>query len=200
MKIAVIVVLGAVVAGVFVYCVLVLRNTFIIFRRPGGGALTFSRGGIWLEPPPDRYTENAFQHIETYVSRLFSPSRHLRFVSIFTTAGDRGFGLQAENGEIEALLTVEWRKEPQREGAIRAFFESLNVVPTQDYLAGNGGVPDATRVLAYPLVGSPGQVAALTERILRELCGVTQSEPLDISYRERGALTRLRFKDKVVET
>jgi hypothetical protein len=38
----------------------------------------------------------------------------------------------------------------------------------QDYLAGNGGVPDATRLLAYRISGGSVEVTALTKRILGE--------------------------------
>jgi hypothetical protein len=51
-----------------------------------------------------------------------------------------------------------------------------------DYLAGNGGVPDATRILEYPLSGSTVEVTALTKRILQELCSVSPTEALDIKY------------------
>jgi hypothetical protein len=80
---------------------------------------------------------------------------------------------------------VAWRQEPEREAAIRAFFGALNIQPTVDYLAGNRGVPDATRMLAFPLTGNPSQVTDLAKRILQELCGVSSSEPLDIHYPER---------------
>ena len=112
-------------------------------------------------------------------------SREKRFVGIFTPAGDRGLGLYAGDGRIEANLNVEWRREPQREAAIRAFFGGLGIQPTVDYLAGNGGVPDATRLLGFPMTGNASEVAALTKRILQELCGVSSTEPLDIRYTER---------------
>src|SRR5262249_51384205 len=156
-----------------------------IFRRPGGGTISFSRKGIELERPPDRYTAGAFDHIESYVSRLMTPSQKKRFVGIFTPAGERGFGLHACDGKVEAQLSVEWRQEPEREAAIRAFFGALGIQPTVDYLAGNGGVPDATRLLAFPLTGKTSEIAEMTKRILQELCGVSSTEPLDIRYAER---------------
>jgi hypothetical protein len=177
----VVVVVGAAVG----YYLLVPANTFIIFRRTGGGTVSFSRQGIELQGPSDRYTAGGFDHIESYVSRLMAPSRKKRFVGIFTPAGDRGFGLYAGDGKIEANLTVEWRREPEREAAIRAFFGALGIQPTEDYLAGNGGVPDATRLLAFPLTGNASDVAALTKRILQELCRVSSTEPLDIRYTEK---------------
>src|SRR6266700_5003296 len=135
-----------VVAGAAVgYCLLVPANTFITFQRSGGGTVSFSRRGIELQGPPDRYSTDGFDHIESYVSRLMAPSQKKRFVHIFTPAGDRGFGLYADDVKTEAQLNVQWRQEPQQEAAIRAFFDALGIQPTGDYLAGNGGVPDATR-------------------------------------------------------
>jgi hypothetical protein len=104
---------------------------------------------------------------------------------MFTPAGDRGFALGVSQHAVEAHLTVEWRQQPEREKAIRAFFESRDIPATEDYLAGNGGVPDATRLLAYPLTGSPSDVAAMTKQILTELCGVSSTEPLNIRYSTR---------------
>lgn len=164
---------------------LIPRNTFIFFHRPDGGTVAVSRSGIELEGPPDHYASGAFDHLESYVGRLMVPSFKSRWVSMFTPAGDRGFALHASDGLIEAHLTVEWRDEPQRETAIRAFFAARGIAATEDYLAGNGGVPDATRLLAYPLVGSPSEVAAITRHILQELCGVSSAEPLNIGYTER---------------
>src|SRR5579859_5214669 len=105
-----------------VYAILVPANTFIIFWRSGGGTVSFSRWRIEFEGPPDHYNTGAFDQIESYVSRLTAPSPKKRFVGIFTSTGDRGFGLDAIDGRIEASFTVEWRQEPQREAAIRAFF------------------------------------------------------------------------------
>jgi hypothetical protein len=158
---------------------------FMIFKRPNGGTVAVSRTGIQLEGPPNRYTVGAFEHIESYVSRLIASSSKSRWVSLFTPAGDRGFALHASDAGVEAHISVEWRDEPQREAAIRGFFDSRGISPTEDYLAGNGDVPDATRLLAYPLAGGSSDVAALTKRILQELCGVSPAEPLNIGYTER---------------
>jgi hypothetical protein len=157
---------------------------FLIFKRPNGGTVAASRAGIQLEGPPDRFTVGAFDHIESYVSRLMTSSSKSRWVSLFTPAGDRGFALHAGDAGVEAHIDVEWRVEPQREATIRGFFNSRGIAPTEDYLAGNGDVPDATRLLAYPLAGGSLEIATLTKRILQELCGVSPSEPLDIGYTE----------------
>src|SRR5688572_24280471 len=94
----------------------------------------------------------------------------------------KGFGFDAKDGVAHVSLTVEWRQESQREMAIRAFFGSLGITRSRDYLAGNGGVADAARVLEYPIIGSPAEVATLTNRILQDLCGVSPKKALDIGY------------------
>ncbi len=77
---------------------------------------------------------------------------------------------------MEAGLTVEGRLEGKRKAEICAFFGSLSIAPSRDCLAGNGGVPDATQILHYPISGSTANVTALTKRILQELCGVSPTE------------------------
>ncbi len=185
MKIALLVFVGIIVVAVVAYFLLFPRNTFISFSRPIGGTVTFSRTGVSLEAAPDHYATNGFDHIEPYVARLLVPTNQFKFLHMFTPDGTRGFGFDAKDGVVQAGLTVEWRQESQRESAIRAFFSSLGIAPSRDYLAGNGGVADATRILQYPITGSTAEVTALTKRILQELCGVSPSEAFDIKYTEK---------------
>ena len=182
MKIALLVLLGIIVLAVVAYFLLFPRDTFISFYRPSGATVTFSRTGVSLEPAPDHYPTNGFDRIEPYVSRLLVPTNRFKFLSMFTPDRNRGFGLDAKDGVVEASLTVEWRQEAQREATIRSFFSSLGIAPSRDYLAGNGGVADATRILHYPVKGTVSEMTALTKRILQELCSVSPTEALDISY------------------
>jgi hypothetical protein len=185
MKIAMLVFFALIIVVVIAYFLLFPRSTFISLSRPSGGTVTFSRTGVSFEAAPDHYATNGFDHIEPYVSRLLAPTNHFKFLHIFTPDGNRGFGFSARDGKVEAGLTVEWRQEAQREAAIRAFFSSLGIAPSRDYLAGNGGVSDATRVLDYPITGSTAEVTALSKRILQELCGVSPTEALDIKYGDK---------------
>ena len=185
MKTALLVLVGVILVTVVAYFLLFPRNTFISFSRPGGNKITFSRTGISFEAAPNHYTTNGFDYIEPYVSRLLIPTNRFKFLHIFTPDGNRGFGLTARDGIVEANLAIEWRQQAQREAAIRTFFSSLGIAPSRDYLAGNGGVPDATRVLDYPITGSTAEVTALTKRILQELCDVSPTEALDIKYRDK---------------
>lgn len=185
MKIALLVFLCVIAVAVVAYLLLFPRNTHISFSRPSGGTVTFSRSGVSVEAAPDHFATNGFDHIDPYVSRLIVPTNRFKFLNIFTPDGTRGFGFDAKDGVMHAGLTVEWRQESQRETAIRAFFSSLGITPSRDYLAGNGGVADATRILEYPVTGNIDEVTALTKRILQELCGVSPTEALDIKYTDK---------------
>jgi hypothetical protein len=185
MKVALIALLVVIVLAVIAYISLFPRDTFISFSRPGGGAITFSRTGVSVERPPDHYATDGFSYVEPYISHLLVPTNRVKFLHIFTPDGNRGFGLHARDGVVEASLTVEWRQDTQREATIRSFFSSLGIAPSRDYLAGNGGVPEATRMLEYPLNGDTVEVTALTKRILQELCSVSPTEALDIKYTDK---------------
>lgn len=185
MKIGLIVLFSAIVIAVVAYFLVFPRNTFISFKRSGGGAVTFSRSGVSFGRAPDHYATNGFDHIEPYVSRLLVGTDHFKFLHMFTPDGNRGFGLDAKNGVVRAGLTVEWRQDAQREAAIRSFFSSRGIAPSLDYLGGNGGVPDATRILDYPVKGNAAELTALTKRILQELCNVSPTEALDIKYTDK---------------
>jgi hypothetical protein len=179
------IVFGVIIVALATYYLLFPRNSFFIFPRSGGSAVTFSRTSLSFDSAPDHYATNGFDHIQPYVSRLLTPSKRLRFVSMFTPDGQRGFGLSAEGTTVAADLTVEWREEPKQEAAIRSFFASLGARPSQDYLAANGGVPEKTRVLSYPLRGDVTELTAVTKRILKELCSVSAREALNIKYSEK---------------
>jgi hypothetical protein len=182
MRIALLVFVGIIAVADVAYLLLFPRKTFISFSTPSGGTVTFSRTGGSLEAAPDHYATNGFDHIEAYVARLLVPTNQFKFLQLFTPDGTRGFGFDAKDGVVHAVLTIEWRQESQRETAIRAFFSSLGIAPSRDYLAGNGGVADATRMLEYPVIGSTAEMTKLTKRILQELSGVSPTEALDIKY------------------
>jgi hypothetical protein len=113
---------------------------------------------------------------------MLVPSEKFKSISFFTPDGNRGFGLHARDGNVEATLTLEWRQEAQRESAVRSFFESRGIAPSEDYLAGNGDVPDATRCLTYPIAGTAPELTALTQRILQGLYGISPTEALNIQF------------------
>ena len=185
MKIALLILAGLAVVGLVIYFLAFPPNTFITLSRPGGGSITFSRTSISFDAAPDHYPTNGFDHIEPYVARFLVPSHKFKSLGISTPDGKRALSLRARDGKAEVFLSVEWRQEPEREAAIRSFFKSIGIAPSMDYLAANGGVQGSTRCLEYPIKGSASEVTALTQRILRELCGVTPTEALDIDYKDK---------------
>jgi hypothetical protein len=185
MKTTLIILAAMVLLGVVAYRLFFPSSTFITISTSNGGGITLSQSGIAREPAPDHYASNGFDQIDPYISRLLVPTNRFKSIAIFTPDGNRGFGLDARDGVATAGLTVEWRQEAQREAAIRAFFKELQIEPSRDYLAGNGGVPDATRILDYPVKGNAAEVTILAKRILHELCGVSPNEALDITYRDK---------------
>jgi hypothetical protein len=171
LKIALLVFVGALAAVVVVY--FFYSHNKIINSKSGDGAVT-------IEAPLDHYASNGFNHIEPYVSRLLVPTNYFKLLAIYTPDETRGVALDAKDGVVHVTYDVEWRKEPQKEAAIRAFFGLLGIAPSRDYLD-----RDATRILEYPLSGNIAEVTALTKRILQEVCGVSPTEALDISYGEQ---------------
>lgn len=147
-------------------------------RYPGIAATQPDARAVGIPP-------TALPMLRPYVSKLLVPSSKSRWVSIFTPAGDRDLALHSNGMDVDLHLTVEWRAEPKREAAIRSFFAEQDIRASEDYLAANGGVPGATRLLAYPIAGGAAEVTALTKRALQELCGISPSEPLDIGFSER---------------
>lgn len=167
------------------YFVFFPRNSFIIFSKPGGGSITFSRRSVSIDAPPDHFLTNGFDHLAPYISRFLTPSHRFKSLSISTPNGQHALLYTARDGKVEAFFSIEWRQKPEQEATIRKFFKSLGITPTVDYLASNGGVPDSTRCLMYPISGNADEVTALTKRILQELCGITPTEAVDIEYQEK---------------
>jgi hypothetical protein len=135
-------------------------------------------------PEPDHFTTNGFDHIEPYITRLLVPSPQFKSVIIATPDGNRALLLYARNGKTEVSMHVAWRQEPKREASIRKLFASLRIAPSKDYLAGNGGIPDAMRCLSYPIEGAADEITALTKRILKKLCGISPAEGLNITFND----------------
>lgn len=139
---------------------------------------------VEIIPRPEVVPQNGMDQLEPQVARVMASNARFSSLLAFTPDGRRGFGLHRTNGQATLALNVEWRQEPQRERAIRSLFAKLKIAPTQDYLAGNGWVPDATRILDYPLSGDSREVAAVCKRVLREIYAVTDEEGLNFTFQE----------------
>lgn len=128
-------------------------------------------------PEPDSVT-NGLAAIPAYVARFIGSTAPFASLSVLTADGSRGCGLTRRDGKMQIFFPVDWRRQPEQEHRLREFFAQRSIAPVHDYLAGNGGVPDATRILMYPLPNSPESVAALCSDLLDSCFGVTSEETL----------------------
>ena len=178
------VVLAVVGVGLPAFYLLFPADTFIMFNAPSGSTITVGRTGVRIDPPPDRYPTNGFDHVDEYMAKLLNPSKGFKSAIIATEAGDRACTFWSRDGSAEVALAVEWRDEPEREASIRSFFAARNVAASQDYLSDNGGVTGSTRNLTYPLLGDVIEMTRAAQVILEELCGISRTDSLTIRYRE----------------
>lgn len=170
--------------GLGAYGMFFPRDKFYGFEYNDGRTITFSRTGVSFGSPSDHFAVNGFDHIDSYVVRMFSNSDTIKSLNMFSPDGERGIGLLSQDGAVEVFLTVDSPKEAEKELLIRSFFDELQLSPSQDYLFENGGVPDSARVLMYPIEGNVTETAMLAKEILRELCGINPSDALNINYSE----------------
>jgi hypothetical protein len=68
--------------------------------------LAFSRAGISYEEAPDVYSENGFDHLFFYVSKLITPSKDYKSLIISTPKEDRVLSLSSKNGIINVGFII----------------------------------------------------------------------------------------------
>ena len=143
------------------------------------------KDGHWVDiPEPDSFASDGFAQIESYVSRLLRSCARFTSVIIATPDQQIAVSLWQRGGVPEFTLSVEWRSEAERERAVRQFFSERGLSTSHDYLAGNGGVPDATRCLGYFLPPDVQFITALTKDVLRQIYQLREQDALDFSYEE----------------
>jgi hypothetical protein len=139
----------------------------------------------WVDiPEPDHFASGGFDQIEAYVSRLLGSSARFTSIIIATPDERMAVSLWQRAGVPEFTLSVEWRSEAERERAVRQFFSERGLSTSHDYLAGNGGVPDATRCLGYFLPPDLQFITALTKDVLRQIYQLREQDALDFSFEE----------------
>jgi len=139
----------------------------------------------WVDiPEPDHFPVDGFSHVESYVSRLLSSTARFTALGISTPGGQIAIALWQRGGIPEFSLAVDWRQEPERECLIRQFFADRGFACRQDYLAGNGDVPDATRWLTYVAPADRRVITHTSIDILHDIYGVKESDAMDFSYEE----------------
>ena len=143
--------------------------------------------GKWVDiPEPDSFASYGFAQIEHYVSRLLRSSARFTSLIIATPDQQTAVGLWQRDGVPEFTLSVDWRTEAERERAIRQFFSQSEFSTSHDYLAGNGGVPDATRCLGYFLPRDVQFITTLTKDVFRQIYQLREQDGLDFTYEEHA--------------
>lgn len=143
------------------------------------------KDGHWVDiPEPDHFPSDGFAQIEGYVSRLLRSSARFTSVIISTPDGQIAVSLHQRGGVSEFSLSVDWRADAARETAIRQLFTDRRLATSHDYLAGNGGVPDATRYLSYLLPPDALFITALTKEVLSRIYRVDGRHALNFSFRD----------------
>jgi hypothetical protein len=142
--------------------------------------------GHWVDiPAPESFAHDGLSYVEHYVSRLLRSPAPFASVMIATPGGRFAVGLWKRGSVPEIHLNVEWRAEPEREQAIRQFFAGRKLSASCDYLAGNGGVPDATRFLGFYLPSNLQSITSLTKDLLQSVYELSEQDALNFTYQER---------------
>jgi len=142
----------------------------------------------WVDVPAAiRYESSGFANIQAYVARVFSSTAASSWVTISTRSGRSSLSVAKHSGVRRIGLSVDVLRSKAKEARVRAFFEKQALSPASDYLAKNGGVANATRVLDYPLPDDPKAATALTIAALREIHRLNAKSTLDMRYSEHEA-------------
>jgi hypothetical protein len=135
-------------------------------------------------PAPEQASANGLAHMGEYVTRLYCSEAGFASLIIFTMDRQRGFSVWRRGCGAMLHVHIDRRHYPQQEQAIRLFFGSRCLVPVNDYLAGNGGISDAIRAIAYPGGNSVELTTELCGSVLREFYGITEAEGLMFLFQE----------------
>jgi len=140
----------------------------------------------WVDVPAATRCPRGFAHIETFVARVLLSNARSTWAIVSTKSGNTSISIGKYKGVVSLGMTVEVRSRA-RESALRAFFEERGIVPTRDYLAKNGGVPDARRVLDYPMPNDAVAIAELAVDLLGSVYRLKETTTLDIRFEEHEA-------------
>ena len=71
------------------------------------------------------------------------------------------------------------RAKPEKEKAVRKFFQELGIAPTRDDVHEYNGVKDALRDLEYPIKQDVKQITNVLKRLLQDVYHVRKEDGLD---------------------
>jgi hypothetical protein len=129
---------------------------------------------------------NGLAQVEPYIARVLASRAKSSSTQFSTKSGNTAISVAKYEGKLLLGLTVD-AKQRKREAGIRAFFAKRRILPKNDYLAANGGVPEATRVMDFPMPHDVGVAAAIASDLLREIYRLSTTTILDIRFEEHEA-------------
>jgi hypothetical protein len=146
-----------------------------------------TRPSHWVDVPNATRHANGFEQIERFVSRVLASGMASSWVQLSTKSGRTAISIAKHKSKLTLGLTVHAKRQRSREAAVRQFFASRHISPSADYLAANGGVPETTRVLDFPMPNSSTAVARVASDLLREIYRLRDTTTLDIRFEEHEA-------------
>jgi hypothetical protein len=184
----VVVALAAVLAGVTSLVILYLAQTprLMIVETVDGSGRRIGLPRPMIIPAPEVVSRSGLLQLRPNVERFLASRARFTSLLIFTPDGMRGCGLQSIGGKASISVTLDTRTEASKERAVRSLFANRGVVPAEDYLAANGGVPNATRILEYPLPSHPEQATALCRQVLQKVHAISDVEGLHFTHQEQN--------------
>ena len=141
----------------------------------------------WVDVPAATRCPNGFAEIEGFVSRVLASKAPSCWAIFSTKSGNTSISVGSLNGAVTLGLSADARSQAQQK-AIRAFFARRDIAPSQDYLAGNGGRPNATRILSFPMPRDAKAISELATDLLRAVYRLKETTTLDMRFEEHEAI------------
>jgi hypothetical protein len=176
-------ILAALVGGGIILAVIGMKPKFVIVSSVDGKGNLIAVPELHLLPPPTVVSSRGLSQLSAQLARLSNSSSASPALMISSLDEQRGLNVSKRNGQFVLSFVFDVRSPTRREKAVRRLFEKLGSAPIEDYLASNGGVPNATRILTYPMPSQP-PLLDLCLRLLREVYGVSDEEGLTYSLHE----------------
>ena len=141
----------------------------------------------WVDLPVATRHSNGFSEVEGDIARVLASRAASSWAQFSTMSGKTSISVGKHEGKLQLSLVVDQRRLRHREAAVRNFFAHHQIRPTQDYLAGNGGIAKSTRVLVFPLPNDAGVAAEIATDLLQEIYQLKSTTTLDIRFEEHEA-------------
>ncbi len=149
-------------------------------------------------PEPDHYASNGSSQIEAYVTKVVHSTESFSSLIVSTPDGEVALLLLKQDSNLQITLSIDVTSKPDEEQALRRFFACRGIGPIDDYLAQNGDVPDATRMLSFPLPSDIEFVTVLSKELLVQVYGVNERAALDFSFEESTTRPRMSLRSRIL--